>query len=91
MSWQLNKTFLKLNIHWGLYIFNGADGFASRPSRGLELLKLAAEQGHKLAIEEVSKIEDSASMKNSLDLDFPDISQFPPKTSQDFWLIRTKN
>ena len=61
----------------GLLYINGADGFASRPSRGLELLKLAAEQGHKLAIEQVAKIEEPVPLNNSLDLDPPLIENLP--------------
>ena len=79
----VKQNFSEAQYSLGLFYVNGADGFASRPSRGLELLKLAAAQGHKLAIEEVAKIEEPVPFNNSLDLDPPIIASVPPIDSDD--------
>ncbi|MBT3666870.1 MAG: hypothetical protein HN548_05260 [Opitutae bacterium] len=80
----VKQNFSEAQYSLGLLFLNGEDGFASRPSRGLKLLKLAAAQGHKLATEEVAKIEEPVPLNNSLDLDFPGISDLSPNASQEF-------
>ena len=79
----VSQNFSDAQHSLGLLYINGADGFASRPSRGLELLKLAAEQGHKLAIEQVAKIEGTVLSNNSLDLDPPLIENLPAVDSNE--------